>query len=101
MSEPIGYGIDFGTTNSAIAVAYTDHIEVLALEDLAPRTQLPSIVYLHRDGVSAAGSQAVQGYLVNGSRKTTCSACSLVDHQMMASDCRMYRRGGRCIDARI
>jgi len=28
-SEPVAYGIDFGTTNSSIAVAYRDRVEVI------------------------------------------------------------------------
>jgi hypothetical chaperone protein len=101
MSEPIAYGVDFGTTNSAVSIAFPDRVEVLSLESQAPETQLPSIVYLHRDNVEAAGSEAVRAYLANGSSKTRCSGCSLVDHQLRLSDCRQYRAGGGCNDARI
>ena len=47
-SRPLGYGIDFGTSNSAVAIAYADRVEVVPLG--SSRT-LPSFVYLrHRAG---------------------------------------------------
>lgn len=101
MRQPLAYGIDFGTTNSSIAVAYADDVEVLPVEESAPRTQLGSIVYLHRDGSRAAGAEAVRAYLTSGSAKTKCSDCSLVDHVARLSACRQYQRGGRCNDARL
>src|SRR5258708_11561825 len=30
-SRPLGYGIDFGTSNSAVAIAYADRVEVVPL----------------------------------------------------------------------
>jgi hypothetical chaperone protein len=101
MRAPVAYGIDFGSTNSAISIAYDDAVEVLSLEQEDPKTQLPSIVYLHRDGIEAAGSEAVRAYLASGSRKTRCGSCSLVDHQLRASECRQYRPGSGCNDARL
>lgn len=101
MSSPLAYGIDFGTTNSAVSIAYGDRVEVLPVEQQDPVTQLPSIVYLHRDGAEAAGSEAVRAYVTNGGRKTRCSDCALVDHELRVSDCRQYRRGSGCNDARL
>ena len=99
--DPIAYGVDFGTTNSAISIAYADHVEVLPVETQAPETQLPSIIYLHRATGEASGSEAVRAYLASGSRKTRCSDCSLVDHTLRLSDCRQYKPGGSCHDARL
>jgi hypothetical chaperone protein len=103
MSEPIAYGIDFGTTNSAIAVAYPDSVSVIDVEQEDPTTQLPSIVYLHRDGLEAAGTSAVRNYLASGSQKTRCGDCSLVmrDRDGASSDCHQYRRGSGCNDSRL
>ena len=30
-ARPIGYGIDFGTSNSTVAIAYADRVEVVPL----------------------------------------------------------------------
>jgi hypothetical chaperone protein len=100
---PVGYGIDFGTTNSSIAVAYPGRVEVVPVETGTTPEILPSIVYLHRDKNRAAGQDAVEQFLVTGSLKTQCSRCSLVywDLGKRASDCRQYRPGGRCQDARL
>src|ERR1700674_4527634 len=51
-SRPLGYGIDFGTSNSAVAIAYADRVEVVPL---GSSMTLPSFVYLHRAGRRAAG----------------------------------------------
>ncbi len=63
MSAPISYGIDFGTSNSSIAVAYQDGAEVLAV-DSTGSTVLPSIVYVDATRNRLAGNDAVQQYLV-------------------------------------
>src|ERR1700738_696740 len=47
---PLGYGIDFGTSNSAISIAYADRVDVLALGAAHSSLTLPSFVYLHRSG---------------------------------------------------
>lgn len=97
---PVAYGIDFGTTNSTISIAYPDRVEVV---HAGSQDVLPSIVYLHRDANRAAGEDAVAQFLVTGSHKTQCSRCELVKHDSEGaySDCRQYRRGGRCNDARL
>lgn len=63
MSAPLAYGIDFGTSNSSIAVAYGDGAEVLAV-DQTDATVLPSIVYVDATRNRMAGTDAVQQYLV-------------------------------------
>lgn len=64
---------------------------------------LPSIVYLHRDGNRAAGREAIEQFLVTGSRRTQCVRCELVEwfDGGGSSDCRQYRLGGDCLDARL
>ena len=54
-SEPVAYGIDFGTTNSSIAVAYRDRIEVILVETGSTPEILPSIIYLNRDRTERPG----------------------------------------------
>ena len=63
MSAPLAYGIDFGTSNSSIAVAYDDGAEVLAVDPKGGPV-LPSIVYVDDTRNRLAGTDAVQQYLV-------------------------------------
>lgn len=104
MSTPVGYGIDFGTSNSAISIAYTDgSVEVLEVgADEMPHS-LPSIAYFHRDGNRSAGEDAVSEYLITGSNRTMCENCSLVvdDIHGKYSDCLQFSPGGFCNDARL
>lgn len=99
VERPIGYGIDFGTSNSSVSVAYADRVEVLGLQGSASRT-LPSFVYLHRAGRREAGDEAVRTFLVSGHEKTDCWNCSLAPYGW-DTDCRQYRKGGGCNDARL
>jgi hypothetical chaperone protein len=97
---PLGYGIDFGTSNSAISVAYTDRVEVLALGAARSSLTLPSFVYLHRSGRRAAGDEGVKTFLKSGHEKTDCWKCPLAPYGW-DTDCRQYRKGGGCNDARL
>jgi hypothetical chaperone protein len=102
-NEPIAYGIDFGTTNSSIAVAYRDRIEVIPIESGTTPEILPSIVYLNRDRNRAAGQEAVEQFLITGSQKTACGRCSLVHviDRHRESACRQFRPGSGCHNARL
>ena len=66
MSEPLAYGIDFGTSNSEIAVAYRDRVELL--DDLTD-PGVPSILYLDADGLNLVGEEAVQQHLLRFAAK--------------------------------
>ncbi|HKW71974.1 MAG TPA: Hsp70 family protein [Candidatus Dormibacteraeota bacterium] len=98
-SRPVGYGIDFGTSNSSVSVAYPDRVEVLPLGQSRSQT-LPSFVYLHRAGRRAAGDEAVKSFLISGHEKTDCWKCPLAPYGW-DTDCRQYRKGGGCNDARL
>ena len=97
---PLGYGIDFGTSNSAISIAYPDHVEVLALGAARSSPTLPSFVYIHRSGRRNAGDEGVKTFLKSGHRKTDCWKCPLAPYGW-DTDCRQYRKGGGCNDARL
>jgi hypothetical chaperone protein len=99
-AAPVGYGIDFGTSNSAISVAYGDRVDVLALGPSRSAMTLPSFVYLHRGGSRAAGDEAVKTFLKSGHEKTDCWNCALAPYGW-DTDCRQYRKGGGCNDARL
>ena len=93
---PLGYGINFGTSNSAVSIAYEDRVEVVPIGQA--RT-LPSFIDLHRAGRRAAGDAAVKTYLKSGHEKTDCWKCPLAPYGW-DTDCRQYRKGGGCSDAR-
>ena len=97
--RPLGYGIDFGTSNSAVAIAYRDRVEVVPIGPARSQT-LPSFIYLHRGGRRAAGDEAVRAFLKSGHEKTDCWKCPLAPYGW-DTDCRQYRKGGGCNDARL
>jgi len=97
---PLGYGIDFGTSNSAIAIAYADRVDVLGLGASRSSPTLPSFVYLHRSGRRSAGDEGVKTFLKSGHRKTDCWKCPLAPYGW-DTECRQYRKGGGCNDARL
>ena len=97
---PLGYGIDFGTSNSAISIAYQDRVEVLALGAAHASLTLPSFVYLHRSGRRNAGDEGVKTFLKSGHLKTDCWKCPLAPYGW-DTECRQYRKGGGCNDARL
>ncbi|HEV2036116.1 MAG TPA: Hsp70 family protein [Candidatus Dormibacteraeota bacterium] len=97
---PLGYGIDFGTSNSAVSVAYADHVDVMPLGRSRSALTLPSFVYLHRSGARAAGDEGVRTFLKSGHQKTDCWKCPLAPYGW-DTDCSQYRKGGGCNDARL
>src|SRR6266853_1497179 len=99
-AAPVGCGIDFGTSNSAVAVAYADRVDVVPLGPSPSAKTLPSFVYLHRGGKRAAGDEAVRTFLKSGHEKTDCWKCPLAPYGW-DTDCRQYRKGGGCNDARL
>ena len=105
MTIDLAYGIDYGTTNSSISVAYHDRVEVLNISRGGPLpASLPSTVYLHRDGLQLAGKQAIDHFTITGGRSTACQPCSLVTYTRKfgyETDCRQYKRSGGCVDSRL
>ena len=99
-ARPLGYGIDFGTSNSAVSIAYADRVEVVPLGRSRAAMTLPSFVYLHRAGRRSAGDEAVKTFLKSGHEKTDCWKCPLAPYGW-DTDCRQYRKGGGCSDARL
>lgn len=71
------YGIDFGTTNSSIAMRFVgdddvEHTIVVDLQDIAPRETIPSVVFIdtknNKDKV-CAGAEAIEQYVQNGGKQ--------------------------------
>lgn len=104
MTAPLAYGIDFGTTNSSLSIAYEDRVETLPVY---PNSQmpacLPSMVYLHRSGDNSAGKEALDRFTRFGNQRTACNHCDLVVRTPLDtySDCRQYRTGAGCLDSRL
>lgn len=105
MKRPVGYGLDFGTSNSSIAVAYDDlTVDVVRIGGGDMPDSLPSIAYLHRSGNRDAGADAINEYFITGPHRTRCNVCALVILDVDGthfSECRQYRRSGQCNDARL
>ena len=99
-AAPLAYGVDFGTSNSAIAVAYRDRVEVVPAESGLPGLTLASVAYLHRDGDRRAGEAAIARYLASGKERHTCLHCPLVRYGA-ETDCRQATRNGGCQDTRL
>ncbi len=99
-ARSLGYGIDFGTSNSAVSIAYPDRVEVVQVGADRKASTLPSFVYLHRAGRRAAGDEAVRTFLRSGHLKTDCWKCPLAPYGW-DTDCRQYRKGGGCSDSRM
>src|SRR6266568_968189 len=80
---PVGCGIDFGSSNSAVALAFPDAVEVVG--EVAADALAPSTLYLDREGRRVAGSRASELFFRTGHRRTFCAGCSLARYGV--SDC--------------
>ena len=58
------FGIDFGTSNSAVAVADGDEVRLLPIDPIAGET-LPSVLYVRRDGTAHVGHPAIHAFLAD------------------------------------
>jgi hypothetical chaperone protein len=94
---PVGCGVDYGSSNSAIALAYPDRVEVVG--EVRTDALVPSALYLHRDSRRVAGARAEELFFRTGHQRTICARCSLAQYGV--SDCRQFRRAGSCNDSRL
>ncbi len=66
------YGIDFGTTNSSIAMSFDEngklYTQVVHLKDEFPRETIPSVILIDKNGRIYAGDKAKKRYMQEGPR---------------------------------
>ena len=67
--KPVAYGIDFGTTNSAVSVAWDDGSAEVVPVGESGSPVVPSILYLDATGNRSVGELAVRTHLVSGAKQ--------------------------------
>ena len=58
------FGLDFGTSNSAVAVAGADGVRLLPIDPIGGDT-MPSVLYVRRDGSALVGHPAIDAFLAD------------------------------------
>ena len=105
MRKVIACGIDFGTTNSSVSIAYDNgEVELVTIDPSAPMPHsLPSIVYIDRKDTKQAGQEAVQQFMITGALRTSCNKCDLVKYAPLgpSTNCKQFLPGSGCQDARL
>ena len=61
-SPPVRFGLDFGTSNTSVAVWDGERSTVLPIDPLAGAA-MPTVLYVRRDGSSIVGRPAIETYL--------------------------------------
>jgi hypothetical chaperone protein len=102
----VGYGIDFGTSNSTLAVAFddSDDVRVIDVDDRAVQQQMrATLLYLDRDELTLTGARGAQSFMLRGAARTACSRCSIAPRigNEVVTSCRQYAAGSSCIDGRL
>jgi hypothetical chaperone protein len=58
------FGLDFGTSNTAVAVSDGSSVRLLPIDPISGDT-LPSVLYVRRDGSAQVGHTAIQSFLAD------------------------------------
>src|SRR3989441_8082641 len=61
---PMRFGLDFGTSNTSLAVWDGERSRVLPLDVVAGEA-MPTVLYVRRDGEAIVGRQAIEAYLAD------------------------------------
>ena len=105
MRKALACGIDFGTTNSSVSIAYDNgDVELVTIDQSTTMPySLPSIVYIDRDDFRLAGQEAVEQFMITGALRTTCFNCSLVNYTSLgpSTKCKQFQVEDGCQDARL
>ena len=62
--SPLRFGLDFGTSNSALAVADGETVRLLPIDPIGGET-MPSVLYVRRDASVAVGHPAIRSFLAD------------------------------------
>src|SRR5438876_532494 len=60
--RPVRFGLDFGTSNTSLAVSDGASTRVLPIDAIAGET-MPTVLYIRRDGTPIVGRAAIDAYL--------------------------------------
>src|SRR5207249_11421952 len=60
--RPVRFGLDFGTSNTSLAVSDGDAVRVLPIDLIAGET-MPTVLYVRRDETPIVGRAAIDAYL--------------------------------------
>jgi hypothetical chaperone protein len=63
-SRAVRFGLDFGTSNTSLAIWDGERATVLPIDALAGAA-MPTVLYVRRDGSSVVGRPAIQAYLAD------------------------------------
>ena len=64
----VRFGLDFGTSNTSVAVWDGDRSTVLPIDPLAGAA-MPTVLYVRRDGSSLVGRPAIDAYLADNRQR--------------------------------
>lgn len=93
----VRFGLDFGTSNSALAVSDGATVRLLPIDPIGGET-MPSVLYVRRDGSVAVGHPAIQSFLAdNRERGPARREFKLLGIRMESSN----PRQGTGVEARI
>src|SRR2546423_13432362 len=80
------FGLDFGTSNTSLAVSDGDVVRVLPIDAVAGET-MPTVLYIRRDGTPIVGRAAIDAYLEdNRTRGPITRQFQLLGIRMTSSD---------------
>ena len=80
------FGLDFGTSNTALAAYDGDRVSVLPLDPIAGES-MPTVLYVRRDGSTLVGRSAVDAFLAdNAARGPIKREFKLLGIRMASSD---------------
>lgn len=93
----MSFGLDFGTSNTSLALGDGASARVLPLDEIAGAT-MPTILYVRRDGSSLVGRAAIDTYLADErGRGPVRRQVKLLGIRMASSD----NKSGRPVEAHI
>ncbi len=67
-SRPVRFGLDFGTSNTSVALWDGERSTVLPIDPLAGAA-MPTVLYVRRDGSSLVGRPAIEAYLADNRQR--------------------------------